>query len=109
LDFGGYCALEAASGEEALRVATEYDGPIDVLLTDLLMPSMDGRELADRMRTLRPDIRILFMSGNPGDENAAGDGPRCILKPFREAALARAIRETLTAPPSPRLRRGAGA
>jgi CheY-like chemotaxis protein len=59
----GYRVLDAGLGAEALRIAREHRGPIHVLLTDLVMPQMTGRELADRLSCLRPELKVLFMSG----------------------------------------------
>jgi CheY-like chemotaxis protein len=59
----GYNVLEASSGEEALRVASEERGPIKVLLTDVMMPEMNGYELAAKLREVRPEMKVLFMSG----------------------------------------------
>jgi two-component system cell cycle sensor histidine kinase/response regulator CckA len=59
----GYQVLAAASPEAALRLAEERAGHIDLLVTDVVMPDMNGRDLADRLHTLYPNIKILFMSG----------------------------------------------
>jgi two-component system cell cycle sensor histidine kinase/response regulator CckA len=63
----GYRVLAAASGEEGLRLFKDHDGPIDLLLTDVVMPNMSGRELARRLRMLDASLRILFMSGFADD------------------------------------------
>ena len=60
---GGYHVLTAADGPEAIRLAAQHDGDIHLLLTDVVMPSMLGKEVAQRIRTIKPDIHLLFMSG----------------------------------------------
>jgi len=99
----GYRVLEAGLGAEALRIAREHRGPIHVLLTDLVMPQMTGRELADRLSCLRPDLKVLFMSGY-----GVGAAPRqeippdgaYIEKPFTADAMGGAIRALLDSLPS---------
>ncbi len=63
LERSGYDVLEAGDGPQALELAEQHDGPIDLLLTDVRMPGMNGVELAGRLRTIRPKMRVLFMSG----------------------------------------------
>jgi two-component system, cell cycle sensor histidine kinase and response regulator CckA len=63
----GYRVLEANEPGEALRICAEHDGPIDVLVTDVVMPQMNGRELAERVTGLRPGIKVLYMSGYTED------------------------------------------
>jgi CheY-like chemotaxis protein len=91
LDANGYTVLTAGSGTEALRLAADHDGPIDLLLTDVVMPYMLGKEVAERIGALRPDIRVLFMSGYAqnviGPLGDLADGRQIIDKPFTEAAL----------------------
>jgi PAS domain S-box-containing protein len=64
----GYTVLEAMNGDVALRVADEHDGVIDLLLTDVVMPGMGGRELADRIASSHPETKVLFTSGHTEDE-----------------------------------------
>lgn len=63
LELYGYSVLEAANGSDALLVSRDYDGTIDLLLTDVIMPQMSGKELADQLLTSRPETRVLYMSG----------------------------------------------
>jgi CheY-like chemotaxis protein len=98
LESFGYDVLEAAHGVDALRVAREHPATVHLLLSDMVMPQMTGRELADRLTRLRPGIKVLFMSGY-----AAGAAPQqeipgdaaYIEKPFTADALAGAIRALL--------------
>jgi CheY-like chemotaxis protein len=98
----GYQVLPASSGEDALKVASTYDGTIDVLLTDVVMPGMKGPELARRLHALRPGVRILFMSGYAADVVTAGDlkDAALVSKPFSPASLSRAVRDILDMPVS---------
>jgi PAS domain S-box-containing protein len=98
----GYSVLEAADGKEAERVAVEYEGDIHVLLTDIVMPGFRGPELAQRLRKLRPSIRVVYMSGFRDTERLADveRGEAAFLaKPFVRAALLGAISRMAT--PSP--------
>ncbi len=97
----GYTVHEAGSGERALEVAAG-DGAFDLLLTDLRMPGIQGRELADRLTAVRPGIRVLLMTGfdeDAGtDEGQAAAGHPLIHKPFGAEGLASAVRGVLDAP-----------
>jgi CheY-like chemotaxis protein len=99
LEMSGYDVLTAANGEEALLFCQRYDGKVDLLLTDLVMPRMSGQELSNRLLKLRPDTRVLYMSGY--SENAIihhgvmEEGTDFIEKPFSPGALTRKIREVL--------------
>jgi len=95
----GYTVLEATSGHDALAREREHAGAIDLLLTDLVMPHMGGRELADRMLAIRPGIKVLFTSGyaetgiaHRGELDAAVS---FLPKPFDPAGLARKVRAVL--------------
>ena len=63
LKVSGYVALEAKDGFEALEIVARHPGPIHLMLTDMVMPKMSGQELASRLKEIRPDVKILFMSG----------------------------------------------
>jgi PAS domain S-box-containing protein len=95
----GYSVLEAHHGTEALRVALQHNGPIHLLLTDVVMPQMGGRVLAQRLKTFRPGIRILYISGYVDDatiqEGVSNPGTSFIQKPFTVEILSRKVRELL--------------
>jgi signal transduction histidine kinase/CheY-like chemotaxis protein len=95
----GYRVLEAESADEALSITSKYEGPLDLVLTDLVMPRMSGTDLVRQMQTARPAIRVLYMSGytDYGVINQAiltADTP-FIQKPFTSATLSRKVREVL--------------
>ena len=95
----GYTVLTAKGGSDALRLAEQHGGPIHVLLTDLIMPLMSGRELSERIASVRPEIRVVFMSGYSNNllSNQQILDPKHVLlqKPFRLATLGRRIRDVL--------------
>jgi len=97
----GYEVLEARDGDDAVRVAEEYIGAIDLLVTDVVMPRRGGRETAEAIRRTRPDLRVLFMSGYTDDavvrNGVLHDQVHFLPKPFTPEALAREVRETLDA------------
>jgi len=100
----GYQVLEAEDGADALKRAREHRGPIDLLLTDVVMPRLGGRELAEELTAVRPQMKVLFMSGYTDDEIVRHGVLRArtafIQKPFAPSELARKVREVLDAPPS---------
>jgi|GEM_PF-4762617 len=97
----GYTVLAASRVEEALALAAEYQGKIDLLLTDVVMPEMNGKELAQRIEALRPGLKSLYMSGYTANVIAhhgiLDKGVRFIAKPFSLRDLAARLRETLMA------------
>lgn len=99
LQRSGYKILEAADGKSALSVAENHVGPIHLLLTDLVMPRMDGRVLAETISINRPEMQILFMSGYTEDElvrqRMADGSSHFIHKPFAISAMSKKIREVL--------------
>jgi signal transduction histidine kinase/ActR/RegA family two-component response regulator len=105
LELYGYHVLEASSSPEAIDRAGRHTGRIDLLLTDVVMPHGSGRELAERMRSLRPEIRVLYMSGYTDDAmvRRAGVAPGSDLleKPFTPDQLARRVRQMLDRPTTP--------
>jgi len=98
----GYSVLETGSGEEALSLLRNYRDRLDLVLTDVVMPQMDGVELMLRLRQERPELKVLYMSGfadNAFTERGLNLDPRRLIrKPFTKETLARKIRETLDAP-----------
>ncbi len=100
----GYTVLIAVDGNDALQIANSYPDPIHLLITDLVMPNIGGRELAQRLTPLRPQMKVLFMSGY--SEHSALDieeaGSATVLqKPFSLDALARNVRRLLDEPLKP--------
>jgi signal transduction histidine kinase len=97
----GYRTLSAGSGEEALGLAVRHPGPIHVLLTDVVMPGLAGPALAERFAVVRPQARVLFMSGYAGDDLArrglSEDVSPFVPKPFTADLLGRRVREALDA------------
>ena len=104
LEKHGYTVLAAASGGEALAASAAHTGTIDLMITDLVMPGMDGKELAGRLRTLRPDVRVLYTSGYAQgmvEGHELDDGDAFLPKPYDQAELAAAIAAALGgAPPA---------
>lgn len=102
LESGGYTVLEGESGDAALLIARAHDGHIDLLLTDVVMPRMSGRELADRVQMLDPGIRVVYMSGYTEKaivHHGMLDADAVLLqKPFSPDDLVRKVREVLDAP-----------
>jgi PAS domain S-box-containing protein len=98
----GYTVLTARDGAEALRVADAHPGPIDLLLTDLIMPELGGVDTAAALRERRPAVRLVFMSGYASEAARQAGGPAAdapfLSKPFTRAILARTVREALDRP-----------
>ncbi len=100
LEARGYRVLVAGRGAEALGVAESYEGTIHLLLTDMVMPGMSGRDLADHLTGRRHGLRVLFMSGYPnerrrGSSAGASDGRGMLQKPFTPDGLTARVREVL--------------
>ncbi len=102
LSLGGFAVLDAGGGEEALRIARTREASIDLVLTDVVMPRMSGRELVRRLREVRPGLRILFMSGyaedNIGRDGGLPAGTFFIPKPFTPDTLLAKVREVIGTP-----------
>jgi signal transduction histidine kinase/CheY-like chemotaxis protein len=104
LEVSGYSVLEASNGLEALELLARYSGTIHLVLSDVIMPRMGGTELAERLRAVRPDTKVLLMSGyseycnQPKDEEFS----RVVVlqKPFSRSSLVEKIRETLSGKPT---------
>ena len=102
LESGGYTVIEAANGQDALRVAAQRSGNIDLLVTDMVMPGMTGQQLAARLQQQRGALAVIYMSGY--SEHAATEAAQAVLntrlltKPFSRNAILRAVREVLGAP-----------
>ena len=103
LDAHGYRVLSARDGAEALERASVYAGQIDLLVTDVVMPDMNGRELARRLVETRPNLRTLYLSGYTDDatlhRGVLQQGVAFLQKPFSLRMLARKVREVIEARP----------
>jgi len=101
----GYSVLAARSGEEAIQIARQHPATIDLLLSDLVMPGINGRELARNLQSLRPSLTVVFMSGYAGDvignQPVSERGVVFLQKPFTSDALAAKLREVLAGRASP--------
>jgi len=100
----GYDVIEAPEGRAAVEACEAVARPISLLITDVVMPGMSGPSLAAHLRTIRPDLRVLYMSGYTDAtvlEQVMGDQPVAFLqKPFTSGELTRKVREVLDAPPT---------
>jgi CheY-like chemotaxis protein len=99
LQESGYRVIEAKHGREALLVAGQHHGPIHLMLSDVVMPQMSGRELAEQLAPIRREMKVLYMSGYTDDaivhHGVLDEGMAFIEKPFTPHGLARKVRETL--------------
>ena len=96
----GYTVIEAECGVDALALARQHTGAIDLLLTDVVMPRMSGKEMADRLLPLRPGMNVLYMSGYTDEllakHGILGPGMRLLEKPFTRESLVNTVREILS-------------
>jgi two-component system cell cycle sensor histidine kinase/response regulator CckA len=98
-----YCVLGATGAEEAMETAGAHPGPIDLLLTDIVMPGSNGRELAGRLESARPGLRVLYMSGFMAEallkyHGISIEGIPFLQKPFTKETLLRKVRAVLDTP-----------
>lgn len=102
LEKTGYTVLEARHGVEALLISDRHTGPIHLLLTDVIMPQLNGRGLAQRLTSLRPDTKVLYMSGYTTKDlishGMLDAGVAFLQKPFTPDGLALRVRQVLDAP-----------
>jgi two-component system, cell cycle sensor histidine kinase and response regulator CckA len=95
----GYTVLAAESGREALDVVSTHSGPIHLLITDVMMPDIDGPELVRRLSAIRPETRTLFMSGYMddalGEQGVLPSSVNFIQKPFSPSTIAQKVRDIL--------------
>jgi CheY-like chemotaxis protein len=95
----GYTVLEASNGEEALKIAERHEGPLDLLLSDVVMPRMGGPELAQELLARRPAVKVLYMSGYTDHpmvrRGVVNAGVAFLQKPFTPTVLVSRIREIL--------------
>ena len=102
LEMQGYEVIEARHGAEALALEAGHEGPIHLLITDVVMPEMSGRELAQRLVPLRPEMNVLYISGYTDDaivrHGVLEAGMALLPKPFTPDALAAKVREILDTP-----------
>lgn len=99
----GYTVLGAADSEEALQIGGDDGKPIDLLLTDMVMPQLNGRVLADRLRAARPGLKVLYMSGFMKEAllkyyGISITGLPFLQKPFTRETLAKKVRDVLDTP-----------
>jgi CheY-like chemotaxis protein len=99
LQGAGYQVLEAEDGEQALQLAASHPGPINILLTDVMMPGINGKELADKLLVGRPEVKAIFMSGRAAevisDAGVLIPVDAFLAKPFTVERLLNKVRERL--------------
>jgi PAS domain S-box-containing protein len=104
LTMNGYSVLQTSNGNEALEVSRQHEGVIDLMVTDVVMPSMGGPELARRLAVTRPEMRVLYMSGYTDDavfnHGVLQEGTAFLQKPFTSASLGCKLREVISLSPA---------
>ena len=98
MERSGYQVLEARDGRHGWEVFQGHPGPINLLVTDVVMPQMSGRELAERILGIRPEVEVLFMSGYTSDARVAhsiSQAAGFLQKPFLPNKLVESVREAL--------------
>jgi two-component system, cell cycle sensor histidine kinase and response regulator CckA len=104
LSSAGYRVLQAGDGVEALEVAAAHSGPIHMLISDVVMPRMSGRDLATQLTAKRPDLKVLFISGYTDDtivrHGVLDGGVAFLQKPFNLKSVTEKIREVLSEEPA---------
>jgi len=99
LETAGYTVIEAQDGEEALRAFEEYTAPFRLLVTDVIMPKMNGKQLAERLIAMQPGLMTLFVSGYPTDvlsqQGALGEQGEFLQKPYMPSTLVHKVHELL--------------
>ena len=102
LEMGGYKILAAQDSDEAIKICEEYKETIHLLMTDIVIPKMDGRELYEKIMLKRPDIKVLFTSGYTENvifhQGGVDPGVAFLQKPFTAAGVTRKVREVLESP-----------
>ena len=95
----GYRVLEAADGKEAIAVAEGFPGPIHLLLTDVILPGINGLNVSAQLTAMRPDLKVIYMSGYPGttigEKDGIAEGIAFLPKPYGPDELASKVREVL--------------
>ena len=99
----GYEVIVAGSGIGGLEAAERHNGPVDLLLTDLVLPDISGREVADRLREYQPDVRVIYVSGYSDDvifqRGILPSDTSFLRKPYRLSELMNAMRDALHSAP----------